>query len=331
MCSSIISILVPIYNAVHYLPQCVASLATQSSSDKEVILVDDGSTDGSGALCDEYAARYSFVRVVHQENQGVSAARNVGLSIARGEWVAFVDADDWVDSDMLARLQGYVLAVPADMYRWGAVLHRSDGRALWRMRPVAQPTITTFADEEQQCRFYARRHTLSRDILQTLWGGLYRRDIIQENALAFVDRDAVVFEDTLFNYHYFLHTRKIVFLPDMPYHYRRHDTSYCATRRVEECVLCSATLGEHAYRAVVEQGLTYFREHFHHHYFLFLNTVVHTAAHHLSDRHLRQLFDRLWQNPLHRKCIEKIRQESDLFINDTRSRVWYDEQFGIEQ
>ncbi len=310
------SIVVPIYNVERYLRQCLDSLVCQACAEKEIILVDDGSTDSSGMLCDEYARQYDYVRAVHQENQGVSVARNVGLSIARGEWLVFVDADDWVDNDMLERLMGYILTIPADLYRFGK---------------FTKHTVISFRSEQEKFRFYSQKHNLNKDVIQTVWGGVYRRDIIQEHGIAFVDRDEVVFEDTLFNYHYFLHTRKIVFLPELPYHYRRHEASYCSTRDVDAGVLCCATLGEYAYRAVVEHGMTYFREHFHHHYFLFLNTIVHTMASRFTDEHLKQLLNRLWQNPLHRKCIEKIRQESDLFLDDTRERVWYDEQFGIEQ
>ncbi len=310
------SVVVPIYNVERYLCQCIDSLVCQTYAEKEIILVDDGSTDSSGILCDEYVRQYDCVRVVHQANQGVSVARNRGLAIARGEWVAFVDADDWVETNMLERLMGFILAIPAELYRFGK---------------FTKHTVVSFRSEQEKFRFYSQKHNLNKDVIQTVWGGVYRRDIIQENALAFVNRDEVVFEDTLFNYHYFLHTRKIAFLPEMPYHYRRHAASYCATRDVDAGILCCATLGEYAYRAVVAQGLPYFQEHFHHHYFLFLNTIVHTMASRFNDEHLRQLLDHLWQNPLHRKCLEKIRRESDLFIDDTRERVWYDERFGVEK
>lgn len=92
----LISVIVPVYNVRRYLRQCLESLASQDYPSFEIVLVDDGSTDGSGRICDEYAARNERFSVVHQSNAGLSAARNVGLVQAHGRYVSFVDSDDWV-------------------------------------------------------------------------------------------------------------------------------------------------------------------------------------------------------------------------------------------
>ena len=99
-----ISVIVPVYNGEKYLPLCMKSLLAQTYQDLEIILVNDGSRDGSAALCDEYAAQDLRVRVIHQENQGVSGARNTGLDHAAGAYVTFVDGDDYVEADYLERL-----------------------------------------------------------------------------------------------------------------------------------------------------------------------------------------------------------------------------------
>lgn len=91
-----VTIIVPVYNISEYLPACVESLRKQTCANLEIILVDDGSTDGSGALCDEYAAADTRIRVVHKENGGLPAARNAGLNVATGQWVMFVDGDDYL-------------------------------------------------------------------------------------------------------------------------------------------------------------------------------------------------------------------------------------------
>lgn len=95
-----LSIIVPVYNAERYLNRCVASILSQSRTDFELILVDDGSTDISGALCDEFAAQHSNVIAIHQRNRGVSAARNAGISYASGKYISFVDSDDWIDTNI---------------------------------------------------------------------------------------------------------------------------------------------------------------------------------------------------------------------------------------
>lgn len=99
-----ISVIVPVYKVEPYLRRCVDSILAQTYTDFELILVDDGSPDSCGAICDEYAGKDSRVRVIHQENGGLSAARNAGIDLARGEYLTFVDSDDWVHSEYLAYL-----------------------------------------------------------------------------------------------------------------------------------------------------------------------------------------------------------------------------------
>ena len=95
-----ISVVIPVYNTEAYLKECIDSVLHQTYSDLQVILVDDGSTDGSGVVCDEYAQNDSRVIVVHQSNQGVSAARNKALEYVKGQWVSFIDSDDWLELNM---------------------------------------------------------------------------------------------------------------------------------------------------------------------------------------------------------------------------------------
>ena len=100
-----ISIIIPVYNVEKYLPQCLDSVLSQTYTNYEVILVDDGSPDGSGAICDAYAQKDSRFRVIHQKNAGVSAARNNGIEQAAGEWVTFIDSDDWVEPNYLSNFR----------------------------------------------------------------------------------------------------------------------------------------------------------------------------------------------------------------------------------
>ena len=96
-----ISIITPVYNAEKYLRCCIDSIIAQTFTDFELLLIDDGSKDKSGAICDEYAAKDARIRVFHKENGGVSSARNLGLDNAKGEWITFIDSDDWVKQDYL--------------------------------------------------------------------------------------------------------------------------------------------------------------------------------------------------------------------------------------
>lgn len=111
----LISVIVPVYNVEPYLDRCIQSLVSQSYRNLEIILVDDGSPDKCPQICDAWAAKDSRVRVIHQENKGLAGARNSGLDIANGEFIGFVDSDDWVDEDMYSKLYAWLIADNADI------------------------------------------------------------------------------------------------------------------------------------------------------------------------------------------------------------------------
>lgn len=126
MHSPLISIIIPVYNVEQYLRQCLDSIVQQSFTNYEVILVDDGSSDGSPAICDEYAERYSQVKTVHKTNGGVSSARNAGLDIAKGTWIWFVDADDYVVENSLNILDSFIQEHNCDTVLHGLVFLKND-------------------------------------------------------------------------------------------------------------------------------------------------------------------------------------------------------------
>ena len=99
-----ISVIVPVYNVENYLDRCIASIVSQSYKELEIILVDDGSSDSSGSICDEWAKKDNRILVLHQNNAGVSSARNAALRIAKGDFIAFVDSDDYIDKNMYSLL-----------------------------------------------------------------------------------------------------------------------------------------------------------------------------------------------------------------------------------
>lgn len=120
-----ISVIVPVYKVEQYLPRCIDSILAQTFTDFELLLIDDGSPDNSGHICDEYAEKDSRIRVFHKENGGVSSARNVGIAKAEGEWISFVDADDWIPHNAYAEINLIMETEKADLYHWGFT--RTDG------------------------------------------------------------------------------------------------------------------------------------------------------------------------------------------------------------
>lgn len=119
ICGPLISIIVPVYNVEPYLRKCLDSIVNQSYKNLDIIIIDDGSTDGGGGICDEYKANDGRIRVVHQKNSGLSAARNVGLDIARGEYVQFVDSDDWIEDTTCETILSIAIEKKADIVCFG--------------------------------------------------------------------------------------------------------------------------------------------------------------------------------------------------------------------
>lgn len=111
----LISVIIPVYNVADYLPRCVETVLSQSYTNLEIILVDDGATDNSGSLCDEYAEKDSRIRVIHKKNGGLSSARNAGLDVCKGDYITFIDSDDWITSDYVDTLFNLLVTNNADM------------------------------------------------------------------------------------------------------------------------------------------------------------------------------------------------------------------------
>lgn len=122
----LVSVIVPVYNLEKYLNRCIESLVNQSYPNLEIILVDDGSTDGSGEVCDTWAKQEENIRVIHKENGGLSDARNAGLEIAKGDYIGFVDGDDWIDSEMYQMLYTAIINTKCEIAECGVYL--TDGK-----------------------------------------------------------------------------------------------------------------------------------------------------------------------------------------------------------
>ncbi len=183
-----VSVIVPIYNSEKYLKRCVDSILSQTFSDFELLLVDDGSTDGSGSICDEYSAKDSRVRVFHKENGGVSSARNLGLDNARGEWITFVDSDDYLEKSFLAELSEFE---DVDFVISG-------GRFINKGRNYAPQSISKMKVEDD---LPFMDEQLMQIYLRTPWAKLYKHSIILQNNLRF-DSCLYIGEDTEFNLRY---------------------------------------------------------------------------------------------------------------------------------
>lgn len=178
----LISIIVPVYQVKEYVGECIESLLTQTYTNLEILLVDDGSTDGSGAICDQYAGRDDRVRVVHQENQGPSVARNAGLDCAKGEYIAFVDSDDVVLSDFIETLFGLVRKYQADIAACAYV--KCQTNEVERIRSAAESSNCAESEDKDQqeiCmsseQMLRQWHGRYKKWETVAWNKLYRKDV----------------------------------------------------------------------------------------------------------------------------------------------------------
>ena len=222
-----VSIVVPVYNVERYLRQCLDCLVNQTYQNVEIICVDDGSTDASSEILTEYALKNSRVRVIRQKNSGLSAARNVGFSFATGEYVMYVDSDDWIDVRTCEKAVFKAEEHAADLVMWPYIREFPDHSA---PKAIFSEEKTFHAAE---CRELQRRmigllgtelaHPENADALCTVWGKLYRRELIAQNEIHFTDLQRIgTYEDGLFNLHYLAHVKNITYIPDYLSHYRKN-------------------------------------------------------------------------------------------------------------
>lgn len=199
-----ISVIVPVYNAGKWLQRCIDSILAQTFTDFELLLIDDGSTDNSGAICDEYAEQDSRIRVFHKPNGGVSSARNLGLDNARGEWITFVDSDDWIISAYLSSLLGDE-EVDFAMLNYQAV-----GWKGWINKEYENRVYS----ENELPQFFVS-HLIS---CNTPWAKVFKCSIIKKNYIRF-DEALSYGEDTLFVIDYLMHVEKVRIINNKYYYY----------------------------------------------------------------------------------------------------------------
>lgn len=173
MKQDLISVVVPVYNVERYLRACLDSLLAQTYSSLDILLVDDGSTDRSGAICDEYAHRDPRIRVVHQKNGGLSDARNTGISLATGRYITFVDSDDAVSADMLAYLYELIIREKADIATCQKQLIDENGKNI----PSRAKSRSQTVHGNENCM---KAFLVSKDIDTAAWGKLYKRELFRE-------------------------------------------------------------------------------------------------------------------------------------------------------
>ncbi|WP_455666026.1 glycosyltransferase family 2 protein [Phocaeicola sp.] len=222
-----VSIIIPVYNVEAYLDQCVQSVLNQTLKEIEIILVDDESPDHCPAMCDEYAKQDSRVKVIHKKNCGLGFARNSGLDVATGEYVAFVDSDDFIAPDMMRTLYHTAIQYGADEVRSGVIFYE-DGKETVR-HDVDK--ITVFRGKEEVKRFVldylgpAPEEYRDCKYMMSVWLALHSRKVIEENRIRFTSERQTLSEDMVFGMELFPKLDCAVCIPNGFYYYRKNTQS----------------------------------------------------------------------------------------------------------
>ena len=227
-----VSIIVPIYNMEKYLRRCLNSIVSQTLVQFEIIAVNDGSTDSSLEILTDLAANDIRISVVNIKNSGVSSARNTGIQMARGEYIGFVDPDDWVDKRMYEEMFDTAKKDNADIVMCSYIREFENHS---KVKDFNLPEKVCYSNEDVKIKMMRRmvgplneeiRNPEFLDAWGTVWSKLYRADLLKENNLEFTDLKRIgTNEDTLFNIQAFYYANTFVFLSQPYYHYWRANSS----------------------------------------------------------------------------------------------------------
>ena len=201
-----VSVIVPCYNVAEFLPECLESILAQGI-DMEVILVDDGSTDSTGGICEEYAARDRRFRVIHKENGGLSSARNAGLEIASGEYICFIDSDDFLEAGCLERVLTCAVKYDADLVMF----------PYWILEGSTKTSPKDLPDKESLCTAQEAWDIMLGGVGRYAWNKFYRRELFKGIRYPEGRR----FEDKPVTYRLIAAAERICCIPDKLYYYRQ--------------------------------------------------------------------------------------------------------------
>lgn len=225
------SLIVPVYNTKEYLETCLNSIEAQSFDDFELIIIDDGSEDGSGAICDEFCDRFNADknrkrkgRVIHQENVGLSGVRNRGIQEAKGDWLWFIDSDDFIVPDALETLYERMRYAKGDLYVFQYIKVNDEGKDPEYIYFREMQNIVQFKKETDLLDDLNKRLFCYKDSWET-WTRLFNREIILKNNLSYKNTKDVFAEDLCFATEYMMCIEKSVMLVNYLYCYRMRSDS----------------------------------------------------------------------------------------------------------
>ncbi|MDP2922781.1 MAG: glycosyltransferase family 2 protein [Candidatus Omnitrophota bacterium] len=230
--TDLVSVIVPVYNSEKYLRLCLDSIINQSYKNIEILLIDDGSTDNSGKICNEYALSDNRIKVIHTKNNGPAAARNIGIEKSKGSFIFFVDADDFIENNAINLLIENYNRYKADIIvgDFKKIKNRSDISDSGHNNFFLSSKLLTKQDIINYTRCYLKKVNRFPLFTQS-WGRLFKTSIIKDNNI-FFDTNLRTFEDVAFNFGYLKHTNKLFFLKAALYNHLVYDNYSSATMKM---------------------------------------------------------------------------------------------------
>lgn len=226
--NELISIIVPVYNVEKYIEKCINSLINQTYSNIEIILVDDGSTDSSGKICDTYLNKEKRIKVIHKKNEGLGLTRNVGIDNANGKYLVFVDSDDFVHEELIENLYITLKENNADTCYCGFFEYYSDDKILEKK---AFYDNKLFQNKEIIDKIFLEmiatlpNGKIDSRVSMSVWHGMYSKKIISDNKIYFPSEREYISEDIIFHMEYLQKARKVFFISKSLYYYRQNNIS----------------------------------------------------------------------------------------------------------
>ena len=233
-----VSVIIPAYNSEQFIKECIESVLASTLEDMEIILVDDGSTDGTGSICDEFAVKYGNISVIHQKNMGQNTARLNGVLAAQGEFIGFVDSDDWIDREMFCTLWKKAIEYNADMVCCGCIYEKAGSREI-RYNRLAEGLYDSEMIWQEVLPYvlaFGSNYDQERLIEPHLCDKLFKRELVRRELLD-VDKRITWGEDALVTLMCIAESEKMSVLRYAPYHYRVHKDS--VSRKNDERALVS--------------------------------------------------------------------------------------------
>ena len=321
-----ISIVLPTYNVREFIPQCIDSLICQTYENLEIIIIDDGSTDGTGPLCDVLAQKDARIRVIHKENGGTHTGRNLGIKEATGQYIMFLDPDDWLDPETFRELMEKIREYDPDVIRFSYVREFPDHSALKE---------NTFLPEDlcegEDCKKICRqtlglvgqelRHPENMNYLSSACFAVYKKSVIEENGLEFFNiHEIATFSDGFFNIRFLQKANRFLYVDKPYYHYRKFSSGAATTRYREEFLARQMRLFQMLQTIAQEEGSEEFRKAFHSRVIFSTMEICLNAL--KGKRTFRQQYREMKQvlrNPLHREAFQSL----DTGVLPMKWKVYY--------